>query len=336
MIEQLLPWHQEVWKQCMAMRERLPHAILLHGRIGTGKYLFARTLSKALLCLHPQQSGLACEACSSCHWFNEESHPDFRLLSPETETDADVDAEGGKKKSKVKSNIAISQVRELADFVHLSSHKANGCKMILVYPAETLNAASANALLKVLEEPSENVIFILVAHKTHQMLPTILSRCQRIAMPVPDESMAITWLENQGIANAQNKLAYFSNAPVLMAEQSTSDTTFEEIWQSLSLGQHIDATNLAAQLVAINVETGLAALQKWLYDLIAIKSGCELRYHLMHRKALQRLADSVNLNNVFALEKKVAALKNVAFHPLNHTLQIESLLFEYMKLFSSK
>ena len=336
MQEYIFPWQQAVWQQCQSMRSRMPHAVLLHGRPGVGKYQFARALSQSLLCATPNADGHACGACQSCHWFQENAHPDFRLLTPETDGESESDTEASKKKPKKKTNITISQVRDLSDFMHLSGHQAHGYRVILLHPAETLNLASANALLKMLEEPTENVIFILVAHQLHQLLPTILSRCQKIAMPIPDATTAADWLHAQGVTEVETWLAYYSNAPVLLADQQTQNKNLQEIWQSLAQGSQLDPATVAVQLVSTQVEPGLNALQKWLYDLVALKSGCEVRYHLAHVQALQRLAARVNLNSVFELQKKVTALKNLAFHPLNHALQTECLLFEYTKLFSVK
>jgi DNA polymerase-3 subunit delta' len=332
----IYPWQFEKWQQCTTMRARLPHAILLHGRAGIGKFHFAQALSQSLLCQSPQQSGHACGACQSCHWFKEDAHPDFRLLTPEQEGDADGETESSKKKSKKKSNISVAQVRDLNDFIQLSSHQAQGYKIVLIHPAEALNISSANALLKMLEEPASNVIFILVAHQIHKLLPTILSRCHQIAMPAPDVESAANWLSQQGVTQTKEKLAYFANAPMTLLEQVTQKMPFDEICGALAQGPKLDTAQLASQLTATQVEAGLNSLQKWLYDLISIKSGCELRYHLAYAQALQALAGKVNLNGVFELQKKVSALKNLALHPLNHALQVECLLLEYTKLFSTK
>lgn len=318
------------------MRHRLPHAVLLHGRAGIGKYQFARTLSQSLLCTTPSVDGHACGSCQSCHWFQEDAHPDFRLLTPETEGESDAETESSRKKTKKKTNISVAQIRELNDFMQLSGHQANGYRVIMVHPAETLNIASANALLKMLEEPTDKVIFILVAHQIHQLLPTILSRCQKIAMPMPDTQVALNWLNAQGMTESEAWLAYFSNAPVLLIDQQSQGKNLQEIWQSLAQGAQLDPANVAAQLTGSQVEAGVSALQKWLYDLISLKSGCEVRYHLAHIPALQRLAARVNLDGLFALQKKVQSLKILALHPLNHALQMECLLLDYTKLFTAK
>ena len=85
----LYPWQTAIWQQLYQNRDHLPHAILLHGRAGIGKYDFARYFSQSLLCTNSDQQSHACGQCPSCHWFKEESHPDFRLLSPEQEVEPD-------------------------------------------------------------------------------------------------------------------------------------------------------------------------------------------------------------------------------------------------------
>jgi DNA polymerase-3 subunit delta' len=89
-------------------------------------------------------------------------------------------------------------------------------------------------------------------------------------------------------------------------------------------------------LIANSVESGVIALQKWLYDLAAMQMTNQVRYHLAHTKALQLLADKVNLSALFQLQKKVDGIRQLATHPLNHELQMESILLDYTKLFVVK
>jgi DNA polymerase-3 subunit delta' len=188
-INKIYPWQVQVWQHLNQDNRRMPHALLLHGRAGIGKYDFARHFSQALLCSNKNAQGLACEKCSSCNWFNDNSHPDFRLLSPEQEAEAE-DEVVSTKKTRKKTQISVAQIRDLSSFLSLTSHCSGGLRIILIHPAESLNIASANALLKMLEEPAEGVIFILVAHQLQRLLPTIISRCQKINMPIPDETQA--------------------------------------------------------------------------------------------------------------------------------------------------
>ena len=77
-----LPWHREALAQLLAGRERLPHALLVHGPTGIGKVLFGRALAAAVLCEAPRPEG-ACGSCPSCHWVSQGNHPDYREFLPE-------------------------------------------------------------------------------------------------------------------------------------------------------------------------------------------------------------------------------------------------------------
>ncbi|MDI1309359.1 MAG: DNA polymerase III subunit delta' [Methylotenera sp.] len=328
----IYPWQSKVWQLVNQEDKRRAHAMLLHGRAGTGKYDFALEFSRSLLCAHQDSSGHACGNCSSCNWFKEESHPDFRLLSPEQESDADE--EGATKKTKKKTQISVAQIRDLSDFLSMSSHRSDGARIVLIHPAEALNLASANALLKMLEEPAEGVIFILVAHQLQRLLPTIISRCQKINMPIPTDAQALAWLREQGVQNAKEQLAYLDGSPIKVFNEQMQFSQLTEIWRLLALGSKLQPHVAAPKLIANSVEAGIVALQKWIYDIVAMRLSGQVRYHAMHSKALQALADKVNLSSLFQLQKKIEALRKLALHPLNHELQMESLLLEYTRIFS--
>src|SRR5687768_12147462 len=182
-------WQKEVWRKLAPDTQRnaqggstsSAHALLLRGRKGLGKLAFAVFLAKSRLCENTSDEGEACGICSSCRWFEQGGHPDFRVIEPEalsnlltisgsserngSDGDADTEAvamaepatdsgtESGSTKSRRKPSkqISVAQIRELADFINISSHQ-NGYKIILIHPAEAMNPAAANALLKNLEE----------------------------------------------------------------------------------------------------------------------------------------------------------------------------------------
>lgn len=331
---EIYPWQTDLWQALHLARQRQHHALLLHGRAGIGKYDFARSLSKSLLCRHPDEQGHACNQCPSCHWFDDESHPDFRLIDPEQEATADDEAATGKKIKK-KTQISVAQIRELSDFLGLSSHQTSGLRVVLIHPAEALNQASANALLKMLEEPAPGVIFILVAQQLQRLLPTIISRCRKVTMPVPDLAQSLAWLNQQGVQNAEQQLTYLEGSPIQVLSQQAEFAKLSEIWKQLALGRNLEPQAAAPVIIANSVETGMIAIQKWLYDIVAVKLGQQARYHLQHVRALQALADKVNLGRLFDLQKKTIELRKLATHPLNHELQMESLLLEYIKIFQN-
>lgn len=329
----LLDWQQSTWQHLHAMRERMPHALLLYGQSGIGKLNFAQVISKRLLCKSPDLNGVACDTCQSCHWFDEGSHPDFRVVSPEEEQ---VATENTKKKAKINQNITVAQVRGLSDFVNLTSHHDKGYRIVLIQPAEAMNLAAANALLKMLEEPAQNAIFILVSHQRQRLLPTILSRCHQVSMPIPTVEQSMNWLGSQNIGHAAELLAYYASAPLKVVEASVEYAGLQECWKLLAQGSQISPAVLATKLLAHSADSGMLVLQKWLFDIVLIQNTGQIRYHMSQMKALQALASRVNLNALFALQKKVEALRKLATHPLNHELQLEVLLLEYSKLFSTK
>jgi DNA polymerase-3 subunit delta' len=174
-------WQNDIWRRLMSTKATLPGALLLQGRGGIGKFHLAYTLAQSLLCESPLDSGEPCEHCGSCHWFKIGGHPDFRLLEPEAQSTAAESTgetdQGKAADKKVSQFITVAQIRELADFVNLTTHR-NGLRIILVHPAETMNVHAANALLKTLEEPPPGTLFILVSHQSQRLLPTVRSRCQ--------------------------------------------------------------------------------------------------------------------------------------------------------------
>ena len=158
----IFPWQQDAWQRLQAMRARLPHALLFHGTGGSGKTQFVEAFAQSLLCEKVQPDGRACGECASCGWFAQDSHPDYRRVRPEALDDEPGEegegaeaADTGAKKSKTKApsrEIRIEQIRALADFMNISTHR-RGLRVVVLYPAEALNLPSSNALLKTLEEP---------------------------------------------------------------------------------------------------------------------------------------------------------------------------------------
>lgn len=313
------------------MQKRLPHALLLRGQAGTGKYDFAQHLARSLLCLNKDAQGHACQLCTSCSWFTQSHHPDYRLLTPEQESDnEDAPVSAGSKKSQ----ISVAQIRELSGFLELTSHQNGGRRVVVIHPAEALNMASANALLKILEEPPAGVVFLLVSHQPQRLLPTILSRCQKIDMPVPQEDAALAWLQQNNVKDAACHLAYAGGSPLLALQMAAENNRqLEDLWQSLSRGPKLDPFTVAPLCAKQGMPAAIQALQKWVYDLINCCLTGEIRYHEQSRTALQALTKSVDLSLLLELQRKLDQAKKSATHPLNTELQLENLLLQYVQIF---
>ena len=328
-------WQKNQWQHIMQQRANLPHALLLRGRAGTGKQAFALDLARTLLCstnkLVNESNECACGVCPSCVWFAEGNHPDFRLITPE---DAD-NAEDApvKKKATKKSQISVAQIRQLIDYLSLSSHQVKGARVILISPAEALNLASANALLKMLEEPPANTLFLLVTGQPQRLLATILSRCQAIDMPLPSKTEALAWLKTQAVKDAENVLDYAGGAPLLALQVEEEGEVSINLIKNLSLGAKLDPFTCAPLFLSIGMERALEALQKWVFDLAAYQLTQVLHYHAQHTSTLQVLCKSVNFKALLSFHDKLLDAKKTANHPLSNELQLENLLLQYTQIF---
>jgi DNA polymerase-3 subunit delta' len=114
-------------------------------------------------------------------------------LSEKAQSDID------EKKRKPSREIRVDAMRDAIEFSQRTSARGRG-KAVLVFPAEQMNAVTANALLKTLEEPPGDVRFVLATESAHQLLPTIRSRCLGHAMAWPEMQLAIQWLQDQGLS----------------------------------------------------------------------------------------------------------------------------------------
>jgi DNA polymerase III subunit delta' len=325
----IYPWQQSIWQRIVSQKERMSHALLLHGRAGMGKLDFAMELSQSLLCVSPKD-GHACGVCPSCTWFKEGGHPDFKYITPE---EADASEDAPKKKATKKTQISVEQIRQLIQLLSLTNHSATALRVVLIHPAEVMNMASANALLKVLEEPPNNTIFILVSHQVHRLLPTIMSRCQAIAMPMPERSEAVAWLQSQQVKNADNLLDYAGGAPLTALQSSNDFSAQATVYQHLAKGNKLDTAVCANLLLEHGMEAAINLLQKWIFDLQLCVHNLSSHYHMPLSKSLQALVKSVNLSGLLDFQRQLAQAKQTASHPLSQELQLETILLQYKKIF---
>ena len=331
----IYPWQENDWLRLRELRKRPPHGLLFKGSKGVGKLDLAMQFAQSLLCEHPNESEFSCEQCSSCHWFAQGSHPDFRLLQPEVlsldaEESDDFKSASGKKPSK---QISVEQVRGLADFSGMSAHQG-GRRVVIIHPAEAMNSNAANALLKNLEEPPQGLMFILVSHKPQQLLPTILSRCLSFALSAPDAESAARWLAEQGVKNPAEALAASGFAP-LQAVQLDEQLGSEErnkLLYAVRQPAALDVFALAEALQKTEQVVVVQWLQQWGYDLSAMKLAGRLRYHPGEEAAIRKLVEPVAPLNLARLQGHLQNAKREARHTLNPKLFMESLLLAYRQL----
>ncbi|MDO9028869.1 MAG: DNA polymerase III subunit delta' [Hydrogenophaga sp.] len=275
------PWVQ---RQLQALLAQRGHAWLLQGPSGLGQYELALALAQTWLCEQPTASG-PCGICASCHMVDTHAHPDFVVLMPETvmlergwplaET---AQKEIDDKKRKPSKEIRVEAMRDTVAFAQRTSARGRGLA-VLVYPAERMNHVTANALLKTLEEPPGDTRFVLASEATHQLLPTIRSRCQTHAMDWPPEPEALQWLQDNAASRptpeqAQVWLRAAGGRPVdalAWAGTGLNAKTWAELPAALARG---DWSTLAGWPAAQQLEL----LQKLCHDLMVQAAGGTPRF----------------------------------------------------------
>lgn len=244
----LTPWLETAWTSLAdrAAADRMPHAVLIHGQAGLLKRELALALAELLLCKDTGEE--------NSHWFAAGSHPDFVEVSPLEDSQV----------------IRVDQIRALSQSMSLTASGDAGYRVALLHPADRMNAAASNALLKTLEEPPGKACLILVADTLHTMPATVLSRCQRIVVQTPPHAQAKSWLahsrESSGDAPELDHALFLAagspgQAALLLEHEAT--TSFADLLDGLSQlrSGRAEVTRLAQQISQVPMQWTLSWLQ---------------------------------------------------------------------------
>lgn len=319
---ELLPWHQLHWQRLTQRFPQLPHAVLLSGMAGTGKRQFADQLSAWLLCLN-RSAAKACGVCASCQWLKADTHPGLLYISPE------VDAKG--KKSQF---IKIDQIRQLMPFVQQTGEN---WRVVIVEPAESLNIAAANALLKTLEEPGQKVLLILVADQVLQLPATIRSRLQQYPVGLVQQQQAIDYVVEHikvPVSQAQLLLALSGGAP-LSAIALNEQEAFLARQDWLSDFRCLLSGSLAPMTISgvwqkrLNVWQWLD-MQEWmLRDLIAVQLQQPVRQTDLDFSPFRQ---KLSLEGLFAMQQQILRSKQYQNQNIQAALIYDNLIIQLINL----
>ena len=340
-------WNKELWDRLVEQLGRLPHALLLAGPPGGGKKDFARALAARLLCERASGNCEACGKCPSCNWLSTGNHPAFRLIEPGGDDPEDLETESEPATQKKKSEqIRISQIRALDDFLGIGTHR-QGARVIVIQPAEAMNHATANALLKMLEEPSTSTLFILVSNNKRRLLPTILSRCQALNFPKPAVTQAIAWLKESGTPHAENLLAHAGGMPLAALGEAGDWDRLQEFYRDLAQLEQAGPVAIAGRWEtwlkenkeggsAIDKRTLVVWMQKWIFDLLAMKLCGKSFFHSHNQPAVRAAAGRASITALVDCYNEFLRIKAVSQHPLNPRLFLEDMLSRYARAALSK
>ena len=309
-------WHQTAWDQLAKTREsnHLPHALLISGANGTGKYAFVTTLVSSLLCESLLDDYQPCGKCRSCKVHKANAHPDYQEV---------LLAEG-------KTQIVVDQIRSLNSFLHKSrSYKAY--RVVFISPAESLNINATNSLLKSLEEPADNSVIILLTSQPSILLPTIRSRCQALQLPLPSRNISLDWLSQQPIQHSPEELLDMAGGRPLAALKLDEGTLFES---RKEFADDLSAV-LMQQKTIIEVSkkwqsSSKQALLDWQINWVQQLIKQTLSKH--SGKPVLNICKVFDINKLWSLHDELLVFKGLAHTSLNAQLFVENMLLSWLKI----
>ena len=325
------PWITSQARQLLGQRG---HAWLLAGPSGLGQYSLAMALARAWLCEQRSVDG-ACGTCGSCHAIEVRTHADLCVLMPETSMlelawplAERAQSEIDEKKRKASKEIRIEAMRDAVEFSQRTSARGRG-KAVLIFPAERMNAITANALLKTLEEPPGDVRFVLASGASHLLLPTIRSRCLGHRMVWPEHEAAIAWVGLQGLAgdDATVLLRAAGGRPddaVALARSGRTARSWRQFPAAMARGEVAWVKDWSAAQI-------IDALQKLCHDMAAALTGATPRFF--------ETADLPARGSVAALTAWSNALGKImrtVEHPFNPGLMQEALVSQAQSALNSQ
>lgn len=316
------PWQMPLWQALADRRahDRMPHALLLEGPASLGKLHFAHCLARALLCAAPTDLGTACGRCRSCQLVEAGSHSDLLVVEPEAP---------GKQ-------IVVDQIRQVGEFQVLT-RKHGPYKVIIIAPAESMNANAANSLLKNLEEPTPKTVLALIAQHSAQLPATVRSRCQRVSFVIPPREQARAWLAQQlaDPSQADLLLTLAQGAPLAARALAEGDTLAQRAeifghWMRLATGQ-VSPLAVASEYLKRDLRQVLSWCLGWTADLVRLRAAgtAAVLQNPDLRAPLQDLVNQLDLPQLLEFYERVRNALRLVPTSVNDQLLIEDLLLTW-------
>jgi DNA polymerase-3 subunit delta' len=202
----------------------------------------------------------------------------------------------------------------------------------LIHPAELMNTAAANALLKTLEEPPPGVLLVLVSHQMGRLLPTVVSRCRKVHVGLPARAEALDWLRGMGVEGEGALLAEAGGAP--LAALSFADPERSALREGF-LDQLADFPRLDVCAVAQAFQASHAEawgwLLRWVLDALSQRLAGAPRYFIARSEQTARVGRAADLAALLALQRELLEAGRWLRHPLQTQLLLESWLIRYVQ-----
>jgi DNA polymerase-3 subunit delta' len=312
------PWLSPLCEQLRRARlaGRFPTGLLIHDERGAGGEMLARFAAQLALC---REQDAPCGRCRDCRQWLAAQHPDFIRVVPLEDS----------------KYIRVEQIRELSESLALTSHNG-GATVVLLQPADSLNANAANALLKTLEEPRAGVTLLLLCSEPSRLPATILSRCQRLKVLPPSRELSIAWLErHRGSGPWAVVLEVLGNAPyeALQIDAAELARLKAETDRALAdaLANRLDVTTTAERWAAKGgpFELRLACIETWITA--RIEGAVSKPAHRREMRSSAHLSESgsdMNIAYLLRVLEGAYELRRLRLTSINRALALEQLLWQ--------
>ncbi len=319
-----LPWLQSAQAHLTSAHTagRMPHGVLIHEDSGAGGSVLARWGAQLFLCR--ASAARPCGACVDCKWVAADQHPDCAWVAPDGES----------------RQIVVDQVRATIGELALTDHSGRG-KVVILSPAEALNANAANALLKTLEEPTARTVLVLVCTQPSRLPATIRSRCQTLRLSSPPRAIAARWLtEHKGAGDWASALAITGTGPIALLDADPAAIVATQREVAAALQSLVDGS-LAPPAIAdswarSDLELKLACTESWVTDRIYAMVGVPRdSTELGAAPHLPGALQPLNIRLLLELQTAVRDVRALLQTSINKSYAVESLLWRWAQVRST-
>lgn len=291
----MLPWFVDTYHQLLARysANKLHHALLFVGAKGIGKKQLVQGIADSLLCKQVTPNG-PCNECQGCQLRLAGNHPDYYVLESDKQ-------------------LGVDKIRE--GIAKLSGTAQMGGNKVLIIPrADDMTEAAANALLKTLEEPTNNTYLLLITHTLNRIMPTILSRCEKHTLPLPDVETSTRYLTQQGIEEVSEELLRaYGFAPLRVEAAIKNEDEFSV--QSVQDGLNTLANSNGQQYI-------FELAQKWQENAAQVVTWCQ-------QKAYQSYAENQQPKDYERYKACLRAIKTLQHPGVNKSMVLVGILKQF-------